>query len=143
LPSLRNGTEEQSHTVIVIPSYFDFLRLEKYLLDHNYNTTSISEYSSQSKVDIARNEFKNGESKILLFSERYHFFRRSVIKDINHLVFYGIPVYKECYVEMCNETKERVTGVYSRLEYLALERVVGTLKAERMVKGDKDAFMFS
>jgi hypothetical protein len=44
---------------------------------------------------------------------------------------------------MCNETKERVTAVYSRLEYLALERIVGTVKAERIVKGDKDAFMFS
>lgn len=50
----------------------------------------------------ARDMFYHSQVQFLLYSERFHFFRRPVIKGIRHIVFYQPPTLPHFYSEMCN-----------------------------------------
>ena len=46
--------------------------------------------------------FFHGKRHILLYTERFHFFRRYRIKGIRHVIFYGLPLYPQIYSEIMN-----------------------------------------
>ena len=146
LPTLRQGTLQKSHTLIVVPSYFDFVRIKNYLESHNYNYDAISEYTELPDVDRARHYFKSGETKFLIYSERAHFFRRYKITGAAHVVFYQPPL-PHFYTELVNQIKSDNEGtcsvLFSAYDKIALERIVGTSRVGRMLKSDKEAFMFT
>lgn len=85
LPQYRDSV--MSHTLIYIPSYFDFVRLRNYMKKEEMNFTSICEYSSKSEVSRARHFFQKGEKHFLLFTERFHFYKRSVSNNTNCKIF--------------------------------------------------------
>lgn len=116
-----------SHTLIYIPSYFDYVRLRNHMKKEEINFTSVCEYSSKSEVSRARHFFLKGEKQFLLFTERFHFYKRSVllflsiklcgnsysahivlvsfrytIKGIKNLIFYSLPTFPHFYSEVCN-----------------------------------------
>lgn len=76
LPQYRDSV--MSHTFIYVPSYFDFVRLRNYLKKEDVSFASISEYSQRSEVSRARHYFQTGEKQFMLFSERFHFYKRCV-----------------------------------------------------------------
>ncbi|KAI7904789.1 uncharacterized protein BX663DRAFT_503540 [Cokeromyces recurvatus] len=78
LPALRKSAIMQSHTLIFIPSYFDFVRIRNYFEDNRYSYEPCSEYSSGSQITRARSQFFHGRTNFLLYTERLHFFRRFV-----------------------------------------------------------------
>jgi U3 small nucleolar RNA-associated protein 25 len=129
-----------------VPSYFDFVRIRNYLAEKDMPFSFISEYSSKSDVDTARYQFRSGESKILLYSERAHFFRRYMIKGARHLLFYQPPLF-EFYAELVNlmePTQDASCSLlFSIFDQLALERIVGSQKLSKILKSKKEAFMFS
>lgn len=76
LPQYRDSA--MSHTLIYIPSYFDYIRLRNYMKKEEMNFASICEYSSKSEVSRARHFFQKGDKHFVLFTERFHFYKRSV-----------------------------------------------------------------
>ncbi|KAI8967354.1 hypothetical protein BDF20DRAFT_829714 [Mycotypha africana] len=76
LPTLRKSAIMQSHTLIFIPSYFDFVRVRNYFEDNKYSYEPCSEYASGSQITRSRSKFFHGRSDFLLYTERLHFFRR-------------------------------------------------------------------
>ncbi|KAI8920692.1 digestive organ expansion factor [Entophlyctis helioformis] len=158
LPTLRQSVVQQSHTLIVVPSYFDFVRLRNYLAEHNYHQVGpISEYTSRSEADSYRHRFAKGvggggeeltDIAYLLVTERYHFFRRPVIKGVRHVVFYQLPQNAGFYAELVNQVDASAgevtcSVVYSAADKMVLERVVGSDRVERMIKGQKDTYLFT
>ena len=152
LASLRKSVIQQSQTLVVVPSYFDFVRLRNYMVEHDYDVAAVSEYSSRSDADRCFSRFATGDVSFLLYTERAHFFRRRRIKNVRHVAFYQVPVNPSTYFELLNmvETADgneddgaSCSVMYSALDKLALERVVGSHRLERMLKGSKEAFMFS
>lgn len=77
LPQYRDSA--MSHTFIYIPSYFDYVRLRNYMKKEQLNFTSICEYSSKSEVSRARHFFQKGDRHFVLFTERFHFYKRLVL----------------------------------------------------------------
>lgn len=65
-----------SHTLIYVPSYFDFVRLRNYFKKEELNFTHICEYTQRSAVSRARHFFLQGEKQFLLLTERFHFYKR-------------------------------------------------------------------
>ncbi|KAG0230411.1 rRNA-binding ribosome biosynthesis protein utp25 [Actinomortierella wolfii] len=102
LPQLRRSALTQSHTLIFVPSYFDFVRLRNFFNENKYSSASICEYTSNANVSRARSSFFHGESAFLLYTERFHFFRRYNIRGVFHIVLYGLPEYPQFYPEMLN-----------------------------------------
>lgn len=163
LPMLRSSSthstslHQQSHTLLVVPSYFDFTRIRNYLNDHNYSACFISEYTSQSKVDRARSDFVKGEIKLMVYSERYHFFRRTKLRGVKHVVFYSPLTYSKFYSELVNMIGNGGSGsgqqdelqdvsctcLFSLFDRGTLEGIVGSSRMNRMITGSKEAYMFS
>ncbi|KAG5266073.1 hypothetical protein AALO_G00249490 [Alosa alosa] len=150
LPQYRDSV--MSHTFIYVPSYFDFVRIRNYLKKEETNFTSISEYSQRSEVSRARHYFQKGNIQLLLFSERFHFYKRYTIKGIRHLIFYGLPTYPHFYSEVCNMLQAGADGVdsaswtctalYSRYDAHKLAAIAGAERAAQMLQSKKPVHLF-
>ncbi|EEB09908.1 conserved hypothetical protein [Pediculus humanus corporis] len=142
--------------LIYVPSYFDYVRIRNYLKQSDYNFVQICEYSKDSKVARARDMFFHNEVRILLYSERFHFYRRITVKGIRHLVFYQLPIMPNFYSELCNLMQDAnqnkflsndslmtVTVLYCKYDVHQLGNVVKTSRAGKMLSSDKNIHMFS
>uniref|UniRef100_A0A183VEG9 U3 small nucleolar RNA-associated protein 25 homolog n=1 Tax=Toxocara canis TaxID=6265 RepID=A0A183VEG9_TOXCA len=89
-------------TAIFIPSYFDFVRIRNLLKVDNESFVQLNEYAKQGKVAKARELFVGGEKRLMLITERFHFFRRYRIKGIRSLLFYQPPSQPRFYHELIN-----------------------------------------
>ncbi|XP_028160268.1 digestive organ expansion factor homolog [Ostrinia furnacalis] len=105
-----------SHTLIYVPSYFDYVRIRNYFKKEDIGFVQICEYSKDSKIARARDMFFHTEAHFLLYSERVHFFRRFRMKGIRHIIFYQPPTYPHFYSEMCNLMQESNQNKYGGSE---------------------------
>ncbi|XP_017743807.1 PREDICTED: digestive organ expansion factor homolog isoform X3 [Rhinopithecus bieti] len=149
LPQYRDAV--MSHTLIYIPSYFDFVRLRNYFKKEELNFTHICEYTQKSGISRARHFFLQGEKQFLLFTERFHFYKRYTIKGIRNLIFYELPTYPHFYSEICNmlratnrgeEATWTCTVLYSKYDAQRLAAVVGVERAAQMLRSKKNVHLF-
>ncbi|WFD29357.1 rRNA-binding ribosome biosynthesis protein utp25 [Malassezia sp. CBS 17886] len=162
LPHLQRSAVSASHTMIVVPSYFDFVRLENHFrrADPPVSYTTLSEYSSNKEITRAREAFFSGKKSLLLLTERFHFYRRYLIRGAQTIVFYALPEHALYYPELANAPLVRradaksagepvdaadinVVVLFSRYDLLRLERVVGVQQARRMVSDAKSTWRFA
>ena len=167
LPQLDK--HQQKHTLIYVPSYFDFIALRNLLLKREMDFVSVTEYSRTSEVSRGRARFLQGRKSIMLYTGRAHYFHRHLIKGARHVIFFGLPEHAEFYAQHVNVLNEGLlpsssTGIvdsvedmndkltsqtesslvlFTRYESHALERIVGTSNCSRMTKGEKSTFLFS
>ncbi|XP_007096212.1 U3 small nucleolar RNA-associated protein 25 homolog [Panthera tigris] len=149
LPQYRDAV--MSHTLIYVPSYFDFVRLRNYFKKEELNFTHICEYTPKSGVSRARHFFLQGEKQFLLLTERFHFYKRYTIKGIRNLIFYELPTYPHFYSEVCNmlratsrgeEATWTCTVLYSKYDAQRLAAVVGVERAAQMLQSHKNVHLF-
>uniref|UniRef100_A0A674MBR7 U3 small nucleolar RNA-associated protein 25 homolog n=1 Tax=Takifugu rubripes TaxID=31033 RepID=A0A674MBR7_TAKRU len=149
LPQYRDSA--MSHTLIYIPSYFDYVRLRNYMKKEELDFASICEYSSRSEVSRARHFFQRGNKQFVLFTERFHFYKRYTIKGIHNLIFYGLPSFPHFYSEVCNmlaaggqgeEASWTCTTIYSRYDAHKLAAITGTQRAGQMLHSNKTVHLF-
>ncbi|XP_051248186.1 U3 small nucleolar RNA-associated protein 25 homolog [Dicentrarchus labrax] len=149
LPQYRDSV--MSHTLIYIPSYFDYVRLRNYMKKEEINFASICEYSSKSEVSRARHFFQKGDKQFLLFTERFHFYKRYTIKGIQNLIFYGLPSFPHFYSEVCNmlaaggrgeEASWTCTALHSRYDAHKLAAITGAQRAGQMLHSNKTVHLF-
>nr|XP_019940447.1 PREDICTED: digestive organ expansion factor homolog [Paralichthys olivaceus] len=149
LPQYRDSV--MSHTLIYIPSYFDYVRLRNYMKKEEINFASICEYSTKSEVSRARHFFQKGERQFVLFTERFHFYKRYTIKGIHNLIFYGLPSFPHFYSEVCNMLEAEVQGeaaswtctaLYSRYDAHKLAAICGAQRAGQMLHSSKTVHLF-
>ncbi|XP_021501129.1 U3 small nucleolar RNA-associated protein 25 homolog [Meriones unguiculatus] len=149
LPQYRDAI--MSHTLIYVPSYFDFVRLRNYFKKEELNFTHICEYTQKSGVSRARHFFLQGEKQFLLLTERFHFYKRYTIKGIRNLIFYELPTYPHFYSEVCNMLKATSRGeeatwtctvLYSKYDAQRLAAVVGVERAAQMLQSPKNVHLF-
>ena len=149
----------QKHTLVYVPSYFDFIAIRNLLMKADTTTSnfvSVTEYSRVSEVSRGRARFNQGRKAIMLYTGRAHFFLRHGIKGARHLILFGLPEHAEFYPELMNMLMEGPSGesevdveapssclaLFTKYDAHALERIVGTKHCERMVKGEKSTFLF-
>ncbi|KAL9179493.1 hypothetical protein ACHAXT_008783 [Thalassiosira profunda] len=149
---------KQKHTLIYIPSYFDFVAVRNLLLKKEVKFVSVTEYARVSEVSRGRARFLQGLKPIMLYTGRAHFFLRHRIKGARHVVFFGLPEHAEFYPAVANMLNDGVAGVgddedgsraprsclalFTKFDAHQLERIVGTAHAGRMIKGEKSSYMF-
>ncbi|CAO3653422.1 unnamed protein product [Cunninghamella echinulata] len=157
LPSLRKSAVMQTHTLLFIPSYFDFVRIRNYLEDNRYDYEPCCEYTSGPGIARARTQFFHGRTSFILYTERLHFFRRYNIRGTYHVVFYGLPDHGQFYKEVVDflalklndqasaaeEATFSCTALFSKYDFLKLERIVGTERAKKMCSAQKNVFNFA
>lgn len=168
LPQLFKQGKQQKHTLIFIPSYFDFVSLRNVLLKRELEFVSVTEYARVSETTRGRARFLQGRKPWMLYTGRAHFFFRHVIKGARHVVFVGLPEYSNYYPDHLNILNEGLDilasrsatdddedglnyaaatasclTLFTKFEVLALERIVGYSFSNRMVKGERSTFLFS
>ncbi|XP_054263815.1 U3 small nucleolar RNA-associated protein 25 homolog [Macrosteles quadrilineatus] len=140
-----------SHTVIYVPSYFDYVRIRNYFKKEMVSFVQICEYSKDGKIARARDMFFHSSAHFLLYSERFHFFRRIRLKGIRHIVFYQPPTIPHFYSELCNlmqtdkdvgEGSLSVSVMYTRYDAPQLAAIVGSDRTSRMLTSDRPVHMF-
>ncbi|KAM3930060.1 U3 small nucleolar RNA-associated protein 25 homolog [Leptodactylus fuscus] len=149
LPQYRDAI--MSHTLIYIPSYFDYVRLRNYFTKEELNFAHICEYTPKSGITRARHFFVEGERQFLLVTERFHFYKRYTLKGIRNLIFYELPTYPHYYSEMCNMMKAwnkgeeatwTCTVLYSKYDAQRLAAVVGAERTAQMLQSKKNVHLF-
>ena len=154
LPEIQR--HKQKHTMIYIPSYFDFVALRNIFLKREIAFVSVHEYSRHTEVSRGRARFLQGRKPIMLYTGRANFFHRHAIKGIRNLIFLGLPEHAQFYSDHVNliqtansldEDGNSLAGsscltLFTRFEGHALERIVGSANSSRMIKSDKGTFMF-
>ncbi|KAK4432707.1 Digestive organ expansion factor [Sesamum alatum] len=139
--SIQNGV------MIFISSYFEFVRVRNYLKSQAASFCLFGEYIKRNDISHVRGQFFRGEKKIMLYTERAHFYYRYKIRGVKNLIIYSLPERKEFYPEIVNLLEEsdsmNCTVLFSRLDHLRLERIVGSTAAKRMVDSDKGVFVFA
>ncbi|XP_037444364.1 U3 small nucleolar RNA-associated protein 25-like isoform X2 [Triticum dicoccoides] len=137
---------DEGGVLLFASSYFEYIRLSSFLKSQDASFCRIGEATSQQDISRARLWFFEGQKKILLYSERSHFFHRYKIRGGHHLVIYSLPGRKDFYPELVNMLGEsanpRCNVLFSRLDLLKLERIVGSSSARRLISSDKDMFVF-
>ncbi|KAG8584310.1 hypothetical protein GDO81_008771 [Engystomops pustulosus] len=149
LPQYRDAV--MSHTLIYVPSYFDYVRIRNYFTKEDLNFTHICEYTEKGGVSRARHLFVKGDRRFLVVTERFHFYKRYTLKGIKNLIFYELPTYPHFYSEMCNMMKASNTGeeatwtctvLYSKYDAQKLAAVVGAERAAQMLQSGKNVHLF-
>lgn len=142
----------QKHTMIYVPSYFEFIALRNLLMKKELDFASVTEYARATEVTRGRARFLQGRKPIMLYTGRAHFFSRHTIKGAKHLIFFGLPEHTEFYSDVVNMLNMGISddlhggssclALFTKYEAHALERICGKQNGERMLKGEKSTFMF-
>ena len=150
----------QKHTLIYIPSYFDFVAIRNLLTKQEASFVSVTEYARVSEVSRGRARFHQGRKNIMLYTGRAHFFQRHQIKGITHLVFYGLPEHADFYPDLIHMVKDSRSNdalpedqnqinspasclvLYTKYNAHEMERIVGTENCARMIQGTKNTYLF-
>ena len=156
---LQNNGKQQAHTLIYIPSYFEFVALRNVLLKREFSFVSVTEYSRTTEISRGRARFLQGRKPWMLYTGRAHFFHRHAIKGFRHVIFFGPPEHAQFYHGHVNllgggleasrdeddvvQARESCLVLYTRYESHALERIVGSTNCSRMVKGKQSTFVLS
>ncbi|XP_063299944.1 U3 small nucleolar RNA-associated protein 25 homolog [Pelobates fuscus] len=149
LPQYRDAI--MSHTLIYIPSYFDYVRLRNYFKKEELSFMHICEYTDRSGISRSRQFFMRGEKRFLLVTERFHFYKRYTLKGIRNLIFYELPTYPHFYSEVCNMMKSWKQGeeatltctvLYSKYDAQRLAAVVGAERTAQMLQSKKNVHLF-
>ncbi|KAH7544699.1 hypothetical protein FEM48_Zijuj01G0013400 [Ziziphus jujuba var. spinosa] len=93
-------TSIQGGVMIFVSSYFEFVRLRGFLKSQEASFCLLPEYAKPSDISRARVWFFEGKRKIMLYTERMHFYHRYKIRGIRNLIFYSLPERKDFYLEM-------------------------------------------
>ena len=146
-PQLKDSSPGEGHTLVFVPSYFDFVRLRNWMREKRYSFCNCCEYTRTAEISRSRSNFFHGRVKFMLLTERFHFFRRYNIRGVRHLVMYGVPENALFYAEFVNVLESAADSpclaLYSKYDALALERVVGTARAHKMLGSAKSTHMFT
>ncbi|GMM53718.1 rRNA-binding ribosome biosynthesis protein [Maudiozyma humilis] len=155
IPSITKSTGYEDGILIYVPDYTDYLRLSNYMREKtSILFGEINEYSSQKKLNTNRSLFQQGRVKVLLYTERLHHFRRYEIRGVKSVIFYQPPTNPEFYSEVVRfigksaflgATDLNISTVrclYSKMDGLSLERVVGTKRAAVLTRGQNEIYEF-
>lgn len=153
VPGITKSTGYEDGILLYIADYADFIRVRNYLKD---KTTvlfgDINEYSDVSQLTSTRALFQQGRIKVLLYTERLHHFRRYEIKGVKSVIFYQPPSNPEFYNEVVRYIGKSaflgdadlnistVRCVYSKLDGLALERIVSSKRAAVLTHGQNEIY---
>ena len=183
LPSIA-GPFAPSHTLLFVPSYFDYVRVrnllravqkeqdptgelekmrakrntkkkrklyakEKAEMGASSNRIPLfyccCEYTDPTAVSRARGEFQHGRAKILLTTERFHFYFRYHLGGIHRVLFYAPPSHAAYYPEIVDMVTSDIPAggpfggsasivLVGKEDGLQLERITGTPSARTMLK---------
>ncbi|KAI3420831.1 hypothetical protein GPALN_014450 [Globodera pallida] len=121
----------QSGTLLFVPSYFDFVRVRNWLKRQSEHFVQLHEYAPAGKVAKARNVFARGDRRLMLMTERFHYFFRYNVKGVNAIMFYQPPQNAHFYPELMQMASSKNGArlpcwmLFSKFDCLRLQDIFG------------------
>jgi len=84
-------TESAGYTVLLVPSYFDFVRLKSYMKRKNAQVAMVSEYTDKKQAQRLRTLYEQKELPVLMITERALVFEKFRVRFCRNLVLYAVP----------------------------------------------------
>lgn len=147
--------DEMDHTLIFVPSYFDFVKVRNWFKMSDLDYSELSEYTKDKKIAQARDLFFHNEKHFLIYTERCHFYKRFRLKGIRHLIFYQLPQYSSFMGDLCNllqsqfqnrrggsDTNMSITVLYNKYDAVRLAAVVSSDTAATMLQAENNVHKF-
>eukprot|EP00434_Breviolum_minutum_P004543 symbB.v1.2.004007.t1/scaffold225.1/size261367/8 len=123
--------------LVVATTYYNFLRLRRFLREEGASFSSIFEYSTPKAVGHARHHFFQNQKRLLLVTERFLWYRRFRLRGANYALFYGVPQTSEIYQEVLGAVRVpsqcNSMCLFTKHDAFALERLVGHERAKNML----------
>ena len=150
MPRLRESPRPGA--LVFVPEYFDFVRVRNALTAEDVSFAVLSEYVGAKDANRARTLFQDGRKKVLLVTERAHFYQRRRIRGAREVHFYAPPERAGFFAELAGFAAGGGGGggggvarcVFSRLDALRVERIVGSARAKKMLAKDANpSFVFT
>ena len=150
--------------LLFVPSYFDFLAVRTVLADLAIPHAALSEYTPRGEGDRAKALFASGDVRVLVYSERAHFYFRHRVRGVRDVVFFQLPDHPRFYWEIVNLAggvgqkegagvgvgvgvgvggQPTVTIVFSKFDALQLRRIVGAKRCKAMLRAETDEFLIA
>ncbi|OMH83887.1 U3 small nucleolar RNA-associated protein 25 [Zancudomyces culisetae] len=157
-------------TFVFVSSYFDYVRVRNYINHITENPSSVfkrfvsreelikspaflNEYTSKSNVSRFRSHFFHGNSSVMLYSERFHYYYRYKIRGIKQIIFYSLPEHPQYYPEIVNLLESDTTSnlslstprchvLFDTLDSLRLERIIGSSETSNILSSFQSKFTF-
>lgn len=91
--TLWNGIYDDcpGYTLLLVPQYFDYVRLKNFIKQRNAQVACISEYSEKKQCQRQRALYENNEKPVLMITERALVFQKITIRFARNIVLYSIP----------------------------------------------------
>ncbi|KAK6923660.1 U3 small nucleolar RNA-associated protein 25 [Dillenia turbinata] len=119
----------QGGVMLFVSSYFEFVRVRNFLKSQNASFCLLGEYTKQSDISRARVWFFEGRRKIMLYTERAHFYHRykpmitsersdkSVPSVAMSLLLIDVPLF-----QCCTSCLASIRGIQNLIIYSLPER---------------------
>lgn len=139
--------EQNVRTILYVPSYFDFARLKAWLDDqHRGSVAVLCEHSTQKEQRQALGQFTDQERCLLLFTERFYYFRRYFVKQADAVFFYSPPLVDFFYSDVVSRLNvdsphAQAHTLFCKYDLHELSRVVSGEKAQQMLTRPADSYM--
>jgi len=147
--------DEMDHTLIFVPSYFDFVKVRNWFKISDLDYSELSEYTKDKKIAQARDLFFHNEKHFMIYTERCHFYKRFRLKGIRHLIFYQLPQYSSVLSDLCNllqpqfqnrrggsDSNMSITVLYSKYDAVRLAAAVSSDTAATMLQAENNVHKF-
>ncbi|CAH9091512.1 unnamed protein product [Cuscuta epithymum] len=133
----------QGGIMIFFSCSFDYLRIAKFLKSQEASFCRLGEETMPRNISHVRGLFFTGKKKIMLYTERFHFYYRYKIRSIQNLIIYSLPERKELFVEVLNMLEGPTCRIlFSPFDLLKLQRIVGSSTAKLMIASDQKLLTF-
>lgn len=150
LKSIAAGSSAAGPTLVFVPSYLDYVRMRNELQRQEVDHVTCCEYTEAPSISRARSWFFHGQVKVLLCTERFHYYRRYQLRGIRNYIFYAPPTNAQFYPELLNLLEDSSNqhgassiALFSKYDSGAVERIVGTERAGKLLDPDeKSTFVF-
>jgi U3 small nucleolar RNA-associated protein 25 len=147
-------------TLIILPGYFEFVRVRNYFASsaatENISFGAISEYTEPAEMRRARAHFVSGKHSVLLYTSRAHHFKRYNLQGVKRIIIYAPPdnpiFYEEYLAGFLGRTvaEGKIDSglptariLFSKFDMLRLERIVGSERVKKMIRDNAgDTFDF-
>lgn len=107
----------------------------------NESFVQLHEYAKDNKITRARDMFYHRRKKLIIMTERFHFFKRFIIKGVENIVFYQLPINPTFYHELINDStpEKRLESkvIFSKFDIFRLQNIFGKTQAKELIKSDK------
>ena len=79
------------YTVLLVPNYFDYVKLKAYFKSRNAQVAMISEYTEKRECQRQRTAYELKEVPVLMITERALVFQKIRVRFARNVVLYNLP----------------------------------------------------